>query len=295
MSKTAILIDSGCDPTDLLREQPDCYIQPIKFILDGEIYSDGQDSDIELFYSKIKNTKKFYTEPPSMWEILERFEELRDQGYSRIIDIHMSESLSEIYKLSHIAKNYLNGIEIEIIDTQSAATGACLIVLKIIELIKKGKPFNEIEKSMPFIRESSFNQFTVPSIKYLVKNGRIGKAKGFAANLFNLKPVLSIEGGVIVPVAKVKGLENACKLIIDNAISFLSTRPHNVTLSFGYGLQENIVELEKLKTNFMERFETLGIKDHKVLSNMRLRPTLTCHSGPDILTVAVYGEKPPMD
>ncbi len=290
MSKRAITIDTGCEPTDEIIEKYNLALMGMKIILDDQDYWDGKDIDVDHYYSIIENINDFKTSPPTLWDIYDHYENLKKNGYDEIIDIHFSSKMSETINICKRAGKMIQGLDVKIIDTESVSAGAFLIADKVLDLLHDGKSYDDVMVLLPEIRKSTYMQFSVPTVKYLVKNGRIGRAQAFAALVLKIKPILGVSDGVISPISKEKGLEKVFKKMSDNAFKFIKKRPHNVKIHLAYGFESSCEYMEKTADLFMEKFKKLGITDYKV-GKSRIMPTVACHSGPEVFGMTVYGEK----
>ncbi|BBE31953.1 DegV domain-containing protein [Tepiditoga spiralis] len=292
MPKRAILIDSGCAVTDEILKKYNAELIGMNVVLDEKTFIDGITITKDEYYSKIFDVNEFHTSQPSIGSIVKIYQDLKDKGFDEIVDIHFSSKMSGLINTCEMARNMVEDIKIHIIDTESISIGAYLIAEKIMELLQT-KSFEEVEKLLPEIKKSSYMQFSVPTLKYLIKNGRIGKAQGLAGTILNIKPILGVEDGFIAPIAKIRGMNKVYLTMKNNAIKFIKDRPNNVKIYIIHSLEKNKEQMLKAYNLFMEDFSKLGIKDYRVIEG-RISPTVASHSGPEVFGLAVYGEKEPI-
>jgi DegV family protein with EDD domain len=290
VNKTKIIADTGCSLTDKIIKDYDLEVMGMKIVLDDKTYTDYEELSREEFYNKIENVNDFHTAQPAVGEIQKYYEKIFEQGYEEIIDIHFSSKMSGLINSCQIVKNTMKKDNIKIIDTENVSIGAFMILKRILELIDSGKSIEEIEKLLPKIKENTNLQFSVPNIKYLIKNGRVGKAEGLAGTLLNIKPILGVDDGQIYPIAKIRGMKKVFNTMAKNAVDFLSDKPHNIKIYKTWGLDHNKKDMEKMFDTFMKSFEKLGYNDYEIIE-FQLPPTIICHSGPEVIGLAVYGEK----
>lgn len=293
MTNRMVMIDTGCAPTRAFVDNHNLSVMGMKLVLDGKEYWDWHEMAPDDYYSIIDSVGEFYTRPPTLWDVFDRYEEVRDQGVTELVAIHLSSKMSQTIDICRRAAKMVNGLTVKIIDTRSVSAGAYLLAEKVISLLEAGRTYEETVARLPEIEKSTLVQFSVPSVKYLVRNGRIGKAQAFAALVMKIKPVLGVEDGLVAPLAKEKGVDKALKRMSDNAFKFLKKRRHNVKIHIGYGFDQNKDLMEQVYRRFRERFDELGISDYAVIRS-RMMPTVACHSGPDVFGIAVYGEKKPI-
>lgn len=294
MPKRMLMIDTGCGPTEEIVSKYNLDVMSIKVVLDGEEYWDWKNLDTDKYYGMIEKVQEFHTNPPTLWDVYDRYEEIRDKGYDELIDIHLSAKMSDTVKICDRARQMVKGIDVKIIDTGNVSAGAYFIADKILSLLSSGKPVADIITLLPEIQKSTYIQFSVPTVKYLVKNGRIGKAQAFAALVLNIKPILGVEKGIVIPISKEKGMDSVLSRITENAYKFLKKRPFNNKIYLMYGFDSTKPYMEKTSAMFMEKFEGLKIKNVEVIRG-RAMPTVACHSGPEVFGIAVYGEKKPIE
>lgn len=293
MTRRLVMIDTGCAPTPEFVEKNNLHVVGMKVVLDGEAYRDWHEIDTDGYYDRIASVTDFHTEPPTLWDMYDRYEAVRNEGITEVVGIHLSSKMSQTINICGRAAKMINGLDVKIIDTGSVSAGGYLIAEKLLSLFETGKSYDDAVALLPEIGKSAFVQFSVPSVKYLVKNGRIGKAQAFAALVMKIKPVLGVEDGMVAPLAKEKGIDRAIQRMSKNAYKFLKKRPHNVKIHIGYGFDQNTEPMGQVYDMFMAQFTRLGISDYHVVRS-RIMPTVACHSGPDVFGLAVYGEKKPI-
>ncbi len=296
MSKQMIIMDTGSAPTDdIVQKYDNLEILRMKVVLDGKAYTDGEEIDHDTYYSKVDKIKEFDTSPPLLWEIKKKYEELRNKGYNEIIAIHTSSKLSKIIEISEKARDLVTGIDIKIIDTENVSAGAYLVAEKVIELIYRGKSYEKITELLPKLKSGTYLQASLSTLKYLVKNKKMGTSQGLVDKLLKVRPILAIDReGNLSPVSNEKGRENVINKISDNAVKFIEKRPYNVKIYVAYGLDKDEKEMNEVLDAFMNKFEKLKIRHYNIIKN-RICPTIACISGPDTYGLAVYGEELPID
>ncbi|MDM8525047.1 DegV family protein [Desulfococcaceae bacterium HSG8] len=294
-SKRVIMTDTACAPTDDLVKKYNLEVMGMRVLMDDKNYIDGKEIDHETYYSMIESVKDFNTNPPLVGEIKKRYEELRKKGYREVIAIHVSSKMSKLIETSNNARKLVTHPDVRIIDTENVSAGAFFIVEKIAELLHRGKTYEEVLALLPEIRESSFIQISLSTLKYLVKNKRIGRAQGLVGALLGMKPILGIDSeGYLSPVSKERGKAAVTERISDNAIRFLEKRPYNVKIYLAYGLEKNKKQVEAVFDVFIKKLEKLKISQYDVIRG-RVWPTIASLSGPEVYGFGVYGEKNPID
>jgi DegV family protein with EDD domain len=245
------------------------------------------------FYKKISRVHDFSTSPPSPKEVRDKYRAIQAKGYDQSVDIHFSSKMTDLVKNSKIARDFMTGMDIHIIDTRSVSAPSYFTAVKIIELLRRGFEINKIKPFLPKIISSSSMLLSASTLKYFVKNGRIGKAQGLLGSLMRVKPILTIEDGQVAPFAKVRGIERAVETMADHAFNFIADRRHNVKIYAAFGSEKNRKYMLMAYETFMHKFRKLNISDCEIITD-RGWPTVTCHSGPDVFALSVYGETAPI-
>jgi DegV family protein with EDD domain len=190
--KIALLTDSTCDlPEEMLKELMIDFF-PLKIIYSDREYRDRVDISPGEIY---KNFDKEIpgTSMPGPGEIKEKFIELKEKGFTHIIVIHISSGLSGTYNISKMVSKELKGIIIEVIDSKMLSMGLGRLVLYAKNIIDEGDmEFKDIVQKIKEKIKDIKLFFVVKTLKYLKEGGRIGKVQGTVGELFNIKPIISI-------------------------------------------------------------------------------------------------------
>lgn len=294
MEKHAIIIDSACAPTDEMFTRPDMFRMGMNIHLDERTFTDGENLDKEDFYGIVDRQADFSTTPPKVWDVKRIYEEIRRKGYSSLLSIHVSSKMSKLYETCMNASHMVSGLDVHLIDTRNMSIGAGLIGQKVIELARAGVPYEQIDLLLPEIRRSTHLQISLSTLKYIIKNKRVGRVQGFVGSMLKLKPILCLDAdGYLATASKERGGERVSRKIVDTSIEFLRNHQHNVKISLTWGKDENKIHVERVCESFMKDFTKLGIKDYTIYKN-RMWPTIACNSGPGAYGFAVYGEERPI-
>ena len=103
----------------------------------------------------------------------------------------------------------LEGDRVRVVDTESASAAVAMLGLAIQRRLDAGTTDEEIEAVIARFQGSAHLIFTVETLEYLAKGGRIGRARAWAGQLLNVKPILALEDGAVVPVKRVRGNQKA--------------------------------------------------------------------------------------
>lgn len=201
-----IVTDSTADIPDKYIKQYGIGVVPLNIHFGEEVLKDGVDIWSDEFYHRLKNEALLpNTSQPAPGEFLEVYQAISEPG-DTIISLHVSEAMSGTAGSARIAAGMLaDRNRIEVIDSQYACMGLGMIVMRLAQMAIAGAELEDIVSKLSSLREKLTVYFTVNSLEYLSRTGRIGKAAALLGGLLNIKPILEIEDGVIAPVEKVRG------------------------------------------------------------------------------------------
>ncbi len=262
-----IVSDSTCDLPAEVAAFHDIEIVPLKVAFGDEIYRDGVDLDNHSFYEKLtlsKITPKTSQATPSEFE--ERYTEMLDRGdCDQILSIHISSKLSGTY---NSALSGAKGLKVTCFDSGTVSLGLGLMAIAASELAREGKSLDEILARLELMKKNQGLFFTLGTIDYLIKGGRVGKARGYLGRFLGLKPILTLQDAEVKPVARVRSEEKALAKII----SLLPENGHGYRWAVAHASYPS--EIELIKEILRERF---GAND--VLAG-EIGPTVGTHIGP---------------
>ena len=203
---TAIVLDSTSDFVDARERHANMRVVPLYVLFDGESLRDQVDIDSAGFYERLASASSLpTTSQPTPADFLACYEELVGAGFERIWSLHLTSKLSGTHESAMRAAAELCGDRVRVVDTETASLACALLAEAIDRRLERGTTDEEIQELVArFLRENGV-VFTVGTLEYLQKGGRIGKGQALAGSLLNVKPILSVEDGVIVPVARARG------------------------------------------------------------------------------------------
>ena len=200
---TAIVLDSTADLPDAADRFPNWRVVPLYVRFGDESLRDGVDIDATEFYERLRASSVFpTTSQPTPGDFLACYEELG--GYERIFSLHISARVSGTFASAETAAAELGG-RVRAIDTETASASIAMLALAIQRRLDRGTSDEEIDGLVERYRRERGLLFTVDTLEFLQRGGRIGKAAAFAGTLLQVKPILSIRDGEVEPVKRVRG------------------------------------------------------------------------------------------
>lgn len=230
-----IITDSGSDLPEEIIKKHNITVIPLEVSIDGETFLDGVDIGCEQFYKKMNQSKSLpKTASPSPQKFIDAF----NTPEETIFVVTLSSELSSTYNNAILAKEMYeqenNDKNIYIIDSLSASVGEGLVVLKLVELMKRCSDANDLfVKIKSYVKEGQV-YFLLETLDNIIKGGRIGKATGHIASLLSIKLILKSDGNGIVDLAeKTRGSKRAFKRFV-NIIGENGTNLEDRTLAIAH-------------------------------------------------------------
>jgi DegV family protein with EDD domain len=274
-----IVTDSSSDITPDLIKELDITVVPLFARFGEEIFRERIDLTDEQFYDKLINGNVFpVTIQPNPQDFVDVYQKVAKEA-DAIVSIHISNKLSGTLNSATQAKDIVGNIcPIELVDSQTVTIALGLIVLAAARVAKKGGSLKEVLDVAREASSMSSAYCLLDTLKYLEKGGRIGKAKALVGTLLNVKPIVSLKDGEVIPYgqvrSRVKGLDQVVEIvkksgdIKDIAVAY-STTPEDA-----HALAERLSP----------------IVNNKEIRVYRMGTTLGIHTGPGSLVVATLSK-----
>jgi DegV family protein with EDD domain len=236
---TAIVVDSTADLPDSLAADPNLTMVPLTVYFGEEAFLDWVEMKPAEFYERLATAPELpRTSQPSAGAFLEEYKRLRER-YERIYSVHLSGKLSGTCASAEVARSQTDGVKV--VDSLLATGGIALLVHRMMERIDRGVAEEELDAYIEHFLEKRSFSFLPTTLDQLQKGGRIGRASHLVGTLLNIKPVLTIDDGVIDVYKKVRGIHQALEAMRDGMLE--KTQPGStIYASLSHGLNEPLLE-----------------------------------------------------
>ncbi|KAA6464354.1 MULTISPECIES: DegV family protein [Bacillus cereus group] len=280
-----IITDSAADlPVELLQAY-DIDLIPLRVYDEVETeYLDGVTLESVTLLQKMREGAVYKTSLPSLETFQEKFVSYAKEG-NPCIYLAFSSELSGTYQSSVVIKEEVKetyaDLDLEIIDTKCASLGQGLVVLEAAKMAKNGASKEDILNRVVFLMNHMEHIFTVADLQYLVRGGRLSKVAGFIGGLLNIKPILNVEEGKLVPLEKVRGKKKVLSRIVD----IMEERGKDLkgqTIGMTHG--DDLETAEALKALITERFGC------EVFIVNTIGAAIGAHTGPGVITLFFLNE-----
>lgn len=237
MNKIGFVVDSTCAVSKAYCDDLGVGFAPLELIVDGVSYLDGIDMSSETFMQQLREGKMATTSQVSPGRFVEVYESMIQQGYTTLFVLTISSCLSGTCQSAKTAIELLerDDIHIHVIDTRLATAAATLQLLSAKALADNGGSVEEIQALLEKNAQKQELAFVLESVDYLQRSGRLSKTSAFAAQLFQVKPILSFIEGEIVVTDKIRTLKKAISNVVgqvpENATRLMIIHPDDTELA----------------------------------------------------------------
>jgi DegV family protein with EDD domain len=202
---TAVVLDSTADFPEAAQRFPNLRIVPLYVRFGDESFEDYVEMTPDRFYERLRTASELpTTSQPTPADFIAVYEELAP-SYEHILSLQISSTLSGTFASAQTAAEQLGGGKVRVIDTRTVSASIGLLALGVQRRLERGTTNEEIDAFVERYRRRHMLLFTVNTLDYLAKGGRIGRAAALAGNLLNVKPILTIRDGEVVPLKRVRG------------------------------------------------------------------------------------------
>jgi DegV family protein with EDD domain len=273
-SRVALVTDSTADlPAELLKGR-NISVVPLTLRLGGKDYLDGIDITPDAFYKQLVASGGLAaTSQPATGRFAELYERLLMEN-DAVLSLHLSSDLSGTYGAARQAADMAGRGQVTVVDTRLVSLALGLIVLAARQALDAGaSPAEAWEQLMP-LRDAMRIYFVVGSLEYLRRGGRIGRAGALAGSLLQIKPVLTLSGGVVSPMERVRTADRALARVID------LTREPAGQLCAAVGHTACPETAQRLVAGIEDRCESLLL--------LPVGPVVGAHTGPGLIGIGSY-------
>lgn len=278
MKKIKIICESMSDLPDNLQQEYDVELLPINIVFDGKEYESGVDISTNDFYKMLRNSKSM---PTTSQITYANFKEIFE-GYLKedniVLYMSGSSAASGTYQSATLAKNDIESDDIYVFDTFSISIGGGILVQKAAEMVKQGHNIDYIINKLEEYKNKVHVFFSVDTLDYLQKGGRISSTKATIGTLLNIKPILNIEDGLVKQKGQVRGTKKIMPALIENIKSVVDGDFSNKDVYVGYGDDLSIKDelVEKVKEELSPRN----------VYTFQIGSCVASHSGPNVFGIA---------
>ena len=223
MSKIGIVIDSTCGVTEEQVKQYQIEEVPVQIIVDGTTYYDRVDATTQGILNEINAGKKVTTSQPSPEAFAERYRTLQAKGFTGAVVITISSALSGTYQSAVMAKELVEGFDVEVIDSKSSGMIADLILYHIEATLSENKSLTQLAAEVRQEVDQMKSILTINNLDTLYKTGRLTRTQAFIGNALQVKPMIVTDAtGKMELADRIRSTKKAMAYLADQIRKTLS-------------------------------------------------------------------------
>jgi DegV family protein with EDD domain len=271
--------DSTADLDPGYREQHGILTVPLKVNFGDESLVDGVDIDAAAFYQRLRSsTRNPTTSQPTPAEFEAAYRQAGATG-DIVICTTMSAEMSGTYGAAVTAREAVADLDVRVIDTRTVSLGHQAIVRDAVEIAEAGASADDVEKRIHELIRRQRSLFTVPTLEYLKRGGRIGGARALLGSVLNIKPVLQVLDGRIEPHDRVRTNQRALERIAEELIAAVGESGRKARAVVGHG--DKVEDAQTVAARIREHCDRDPIL-------MTIGPIVGTHAGPGCIGLSFH-------
>lgn len=275
-----MVTDSGADLPRELASELGVTVVPLKIHFGERVYIDYVDFTPQQFFTELLASPIIpRTSQPSPGDFVEVYRRLAAEGAKTIVSIHLSGKLSGTLQSAVMAKAMVPEVEVLPVDSLSASMGLGMQVIAAARAAAEGASGAAIADLCQKLSKNIHIYFTLDTLEYLHKNGRIGRAQTLLGTLLSVKPILTLDDGEIAPADKVRGRSRVIPRLLEIAAEKLPPKTR-VRLTILHSAAEE--EANSLKAELERQYEVVEGRVSWIGA------MIGCHTGPGLLAFCMH-------
>lgn len=278
-----IVMDSAGDLPAEWIEEYQIAVVPINVHMGNDVYLEGVNLNSEQFYRWVKeNNQVPKTSQPTPGQYIEVYKQIAQPG-DVILSIHLTSKLSGTYESAVLAARELEqeGYQVIPFDTLAGTGIQGYMCKEAREMERAGADLDQIMARMREIRDSTEVIFTVDSLEFAQKSGRVQMLEAILASILNIKPIITLKEGTLAVADKVRTRKASLEFIVQEMVERMGKRWINAAVIHAHDLA-TALELSK-------RLE--GLMNIKELFVEELSIGIATHLGPGTVGIVAYPVK----
>ena len=275
-----IVTDSVADLPPQIVKDLDITVIPVNVCFGEEVYRDGVDISAEQFYEKLAGSEVMpITSVPGLGVFAETYDKLAEKT-DEILVITLSSKLSAVNEVARQGVEFMKKkCRVEVVDSQWVIMAEGFIVMAAARAAQAGASLDEVLD----IVHRNINRVQLCSVfdtlEYLKRGGRIGRAAAFMGNMLHVHPIIGLKDGEVVPVGRKRSRAQAVDYLYDLAMSYSNIE--EMSVAYVNAVDDAEALIDRLSVKFP--------KEHVIRS--RTSPVIGTHTGPNLLVLALMGDR----
>lgn len=269
-----LVTDSSADlPSDLV-DRHGISVVPLTIRFGADEFVDGQDLTPHEFWEKLHGSKSLpETSAPSAGAFRETFDRLAGEGAEGVVCVCLSSEISATYQAAVIGAEQAS-IPVKVVDSRTATVAVALQVLAGVEAAEKGGDLDSVAETVVQARDNTTILAALDTLEFLKRGGRIGGAAAFLGGILDLKPLITLQDGVVAAAGRVRTRSKALAALTSK---IAEVAPSVIAVAILHGSATDAHEFEAAVRAVVPDVEPLVAE---------LGPVVGTHAGPGTIGIA---------
>jgi DegV family protein with EDD domain len=276
LARVRIVTDSSNGiPPDIVDEYG-ITVVPIQIQFGTESFKEGVDLSYGEFYRRLEEPVLPTTSQPAPGDFVNAYKSLVGEC-DEILSLHLSSKASGTCQSARLAAEMIDGVEIAIVDTQTASMGTGLLTIAAAEAAKEGKSSEEITDLVMRGTEGTHVFVALPTLKYLRRSGRVPQVQAWVASLLSINPILTTHDGVVEAIERVRTFGASVRRMVELAAESCGGKAKRLVLMHANAAEEARSLLEDVRSRIS--FERVYLSE--------MGGSMAVHGGAGMLGIAL--------
>lgn len=276
--KTAIVTDGGCSLSPVRAAELGISVAPVYITFGEKTYRAGVDLNDQEFYHLLSINKKLpTTAQPTAADFVRIFDPLAED-VDEIITIVMSHHMSATIQSAEMARDQFKKVPVHVVDSESISLGLGMMAMAAARAAEQGQDAHTILELVDHLKHNINVIFTVSTLEYLHKGGRIGGGTAFLGSALDIKPILYIRDGRIEPLEKQRTRNRSVSRLVELMREKVGGQPAHIAILHGNSPDE----ARQLEQSIKDSFNCVE------LMTSDMGPVIGVHAGPGTLGLVFY-------
>lgn len=215
--RVRIVTDSSADLSEDTAADLGITVVPLSVNFDDGSYRCGVDITSDQFYEKLERSRTLpTTSQPTPHDFLQTYEELSWETRN-ILSIHIASAMSGTVRSAQTAADGIAGVAVDVMDSRTVSASLGMIAIEAARAAERGADLAELKMLVSNLSVRARIFFTVGDLNYLVRGGRIGRARALIGKVAGIRPILTIEDGMVTAVGKARGDKGVLEALVELA------------------------------------------------------------------------------
>lgn len=277
-----LFADSASDLPKQFFDDNNVLLFPLRVHIGDEEYEDILTIHSSKIYDTIRaggQPKTSQVSPEDMQKAFQQLAKDGEEGFYIAFSSELSGTYSTAVMIANQVREDYPELKLTILDSKAASLGYGLLAKRAVELRDAGEPLDAIIANVEKLADNLQSIFTVDDLDYMAKGGRISKGSAFVGGLLNIKPLLNVENGKLVPIEKLRGRKKVLKRMIE----LMEERGNDLDKQhIAISHADDLEFANQLKDEIESRFKPQSVEIHMVGS------VIGSHTGPGTLALFFF-------